>query len=744
MKETKNSSREMFWLSFMTLFVELLVIRWMSSEFRAFTVLKSFPLAACFVGMGLGSAVGNDKYYKWCPLFLLLFAAVTRILGGTDLGVAPFPSTTTYSWLTVGSAASKASAAMGGEAGYMAFFMVFVLVLLAGPFLLCFCMGTRLGILFSASRPLKAYIVNLAGALFGTFVFGAGSMLSVKPGDLLYIPCLFFLIYLWKGTTKHRLLAVLPLVLTVAIGLWPDHKPGVITAWSPYERIDMVPEMAPRKTAAGGSEDILVGYKLLANKVGQQAILDISEKDIASGALPPDVVEQELVDRATHRLAFKMLDTPGEVLTVASGLGNDVDGALACGATKVDAVEIDPITLELGKKFNPHKPYSDPRVHAYCDDARHFINTTKNKYDVVRYAFLDSMTVLAQSSTSRLDNFVYTRESIASAMKLLKPNGIFFLSFYAKEPWFIHRLYWTIYEAAGYKPLAFTYGISKANTDKNVFFVLGDAVKNGTLKLPADMPANLPGPFALVDNVPRPNRILTDDLPYIYFNPTGPDLGYLAVVLEVLAIALFAGRKVLTRKRGFYVWQMFFLGAAFILLELQSISRLSLLYGSTWLTSSIVISGILVMLLIANFFLLKYSKVLYQKLTWLYPCLAVAIGISYLLPVSALLQMGSLPTIGAYVVITSFTLLPMLIAGLIFGSSFDQVKDPGTAIGYNLLGGVVGTLLEYFSSYLGISAMVLVSGGLYLISFLFAQLEQRSPLSAPTVAADEADNSQTN
>ncbi len=66
----------------------------------------------------------------------------------------------------------------------------------------------------------------------------------------------------------------------------------------------------------------------------------------------------------------------------------------------------------------------------------------------------------------------------------------------------------------------------------------------------------------------------------------------------------------------------------------------------------------------------------------------------------------------------------MLIAGLIFGSSFDQVKDPGTAIGYNLMGGVVGTLLEYVSSYVGISNMVLVSGGLYLISFVFAQLEQ--------------------
>lgn len=61
-----------------------------------------------------------------------------------------------------------------------------------------------------------------------------------------------------------------------------------------------------------------------------------------------------------------------------------------------------------------------------------------------------------------------------------------------------------------------------------------------------------------------------------------------------------------------------FLGAAFLLLELQSIARLSLLYGSTWYTSAIVINSVLLMILGANFLVIKGSKVLAPKITLIY------------------------------------------------------------------------------------------------------------------------------
>ena len=778
-KESRSSAVELFWLSFMTLFVELLAIRWLSSDLRAFTVLKSFPLAACFVGMGLGSAVSAEKYYKWTPPLLLVFCLVTRLLGESPFGLAPFPSNSTFSWLAV----DASTAGNGGYILYLLTFMVLVLVSLAGPFLVCFTMGNRLGILFGQSRPLKAYSVNLLGALLGSVVFTIGSIFCLSPALLLIAPAILLCYYLKKESARFRIAAIVCLVLIGLGNFIPERSNSILTVWSPYERIDMVPlrvegavKTSSDKTSldktnsdrANSNKNVppieseatlsnarpldnsiaplenngeplslrpgdVYSYLLLANKVGQQGVMRFTEDEIKKSNLPPEIMLKETTSFATHRLPFMIKQPAGEVLTVACGLGNDVAAALAAGATRVDAVEIDPVTLELGRKYNPEKPYQSPKVNAVCDDARHFISRCDKKYDIVRFAFLDSMTVLSQSSTSRLDNFVYTRESIASALKLLKPDGVFFLSFFADKPWFIDRLYWTIEEAAGYKPLAFTYDIDDEKKRKNVFFVLGEGVKNGTLKLPETMPKRLPGDFALLDSVPKPARILTDDWPYIYFAPTGFDFGYFAIVLEVLAVAALTGRKVLMAKRDGTVWQLFFMGGAFMLLELQSISRLALLYGTTWKTSSIVISGILIMLVFANLFLLRHAQAVYAKLKLVYGLLFASIIVSYLLPVSQILAISSLPSFLTYLFVSAVTLLPILLAGLIFGSSFDRSKQPATALGYNLIGGVLGTLLEYCTSFLGIKNMVLVAGVLYLVSFYFAC--QAKPVA---VAAEDA------
>src|SRR5712671_800488 len=41
-------------VSFLSLFLEMLMIRWVSSEIRVFAYLKNFVLVACFLGFGLG------------------------------------------------------------------------------------------------------------------------------------------------------------------------------------------------------------------------------------------------------------------------------------------------------------------------------------------------------------------------------------------------------------------------------------------------------------------------------------------------------------------------------------------------------------------------------------------------------------------------------------------------------------------------------------------------------------------
>ena len=48
-------------------------------------------------------------------------------------------------------------------------------------------------------------------------------------------------------------------------------------------------------------------------------------------------------------------------------------------------------------------------------------------------------------------------------------------------------------------------------------------------------------------------------------------------------------------------WHFFFLGAGFMLLETQIVSKMALLFGTTWVVNSVVIAGLLVLIVTANF-----------------------------------------------------------------------------------------------------------------------------------------------
>lgn len=108
---------------------------------------------------------------------------------------------------------------------------------------------------------------------------------------------------------------------------------------------------------------------------------------------------------------------------MGAGTGNDVASALRHGATHVDAVEIDPLILRLGKRFHPEHPYDSPRVTVHVDDARAFFKKTKRKYDLIVFGYLDSHTMLTSFSSVRLDNYVYTLESLREARGLLREAG---------------------------------------------------------------------------------------------------------------------------------------------------------------------------------------------------------------------------------------------------------------------------------------------------------------------------------
>jgi len=186
-------------------------------------------------------------------------------------------------------------------------------------------------------------------------------------------------------------------------------------------------------------------------------------------------------------------------------------------------------------------------------------------------------------------------------------------------------------------------------------------------------------------------------------------------------MSVYFGRRLLFGPAAQSEWQMFFLGAAFMLIELQMISRLSLLYGCTWLTSALVIALALVVVLVANLAVIRLGERLSPRIKLLYALLGLSLLVSYLLPAEALsaLDAGGLPL--GYALITTVAFVPLALASSIFSIAFARTAVPSRALAFNMYGAVAGALLEYLSNYTGISALLIVAGALYALSYLAMQ-----------------------
>lgn len=718
----KKVMLELLILSLVSLFLELLIIRWMSADFRAFSVFKTFPLVTCFVGLGVGFAAKSDKIFKYCPLALLMLVISIKVFDSIGVGAWMLPTEGFYTL------PSKAEFSDDTWYIYVSVFMVVLALLLAGPFAAMASIGARLAKLFNQLDSLKAYLVNIGGAIAGSLLFTLTSFSGLSP-EILLVPVCAVLYFYLRDYGKFGWKALVPLLCVIGIGLWNPkgfYESSTIY-WSPYQRIELQARTAKLK---GSDTETTIGYWLRSNRAFYQFFYDLSEEAVNNPGYPDDLRKTLKVYRSHYTLPYNLkvassLVTPKSVLIVGAGTGNDVAEAVRRGATTVDAVDIDPVILKLGKQFNPAKPYDAPVVTPYCDDARHYMNSCHKKYDLIVFGQLDSQTGIGQGSSSRLDNYVFTKESIRKAADLLNPDGIVCLSFGAmNDRWFQERLFETIKAAVGYPPM-----VVPENTQTpeylyvSTYYILGEPVKNGTIKLPEGL-TDIGIPWR---TNPPDAHILTDDWPYLYLTPIAIDVPYLMVIAEVMLLALFAGRRVLFAKRDWVHWQLFFMGSAFILLELQSISRLALVFGSTALTSAAVITGILIMILFATIMVLKNVFNVAKKQTFLFIVLLATLVGSYLLPVEQILaSTAEIPLVGILCV-TLLTVLPVFIAGIIFAVAFATIKVPGPALAFNLLGSVLGAMLEYLSNYTGVNGVILIAAGLYLAAFVCHTQNKAAP-----------------
>src|SRR5438094_9818174 len=161
------------------------------------------------------------------------------------------------------------------------------------------------------------------------------------------------------------------------------------------------------------------------------------------------------------------------------------------------------------------------------------------------------------------------------------------------------------------------------------------------------------------------------------------------------------------------------MGAAFLLLETKNVVQFALLFGTTWFVNSLVFTGIL----IAVYLAIEIARRVELGPSWrLYLALVVALAVAWLVQPELLLRLSIVPR---FVVAIVIAFAPVFLANLVFARRFRDVAASSLAFATNLLGAMLGGVLEYVSLVTGYRALLIVIVLLYAGAVTVQRFEAR-------------------
>ncbi|MEY2503577.1 MAG: hypothetical protein QOI07_3914 [Verrucomicrobiota bacterium] len=675
----KSRIRLIVLVTMLSLLLELVLIRWLASVFPVYSFYKNFTMLACFLGLGAGYAVAERQ--PCAPALVLpmlaLFVGVITLLR--------FDTGALYLIFSV---------------GWLSTFDLPVYFLLGASFIVCACIcypvGQLCGKLLHSSNSLNAYGLNLMGSVLGVMALFVMSLYWLPPVIWFAVTGGILLLFV-LSRDEFMPVGIASFCVLLAILAWPV-QPETQRIYSPYQLLE-------RTAKPDGLMQILSGGSYY------QKVYNFADNKRAA-----ESAEERYV-RAYYEFPYNFKKAPGRVAIVGSGSGNDVATALRMGATHVDAIEIDPAIAFLGTKYHPERPYDDPRVTLSINDARNFFRTADQQYDLIVYGVLDSHTALSHASNLRVDSYVYTREGIAEAFRLLKPDGVLSISFTLVNDALGFKLSKILRELPGAgKPLAVRVGYDNALTTAFIAKRGQDVTMPDANTFASIGFTNVSDYFAQA--YPE-SAIPTDDWPFFYMVERAYPFTYMVALGIILLLSTFFVRRTI----GFsdpidrsYL-PFFFLGSGFMLVETKAITELGLHLGGTWVVIAAAIMLVLVMAFLANLIVTRTQLRLAGPA---YAGLFLSLLVGYGFAVShgqwtfgpPLMQLAL-----SCVVLT----IPLFFAGIIFSSLIGEARiNISTAFAYNLMGALFGGVMEYNSMYFGFAFLYLLALGFYGLAWAFS------------------------
>ncbi len=321
------------------------------------------------------------------------------------------------------------------------FRLLAVYLLMMLPF---FCGGLGIGLVFAywGQQASRVYAYDILGAGVGSMMVIA-VLFFISPARLLTVLSALALLAAAIAVIETRLRPRWLMELFLGLAVLALVLPAMSVHPSPYKDLSQALDIAGAQVVEERSSPL---GEVTVVKNTRVPLRDAPGMSLNATTEPPaqlavyvdgngpsaltrfdgDLAPLAYLDQLTSALPYHLLEKP-RVLVLGAGAGSDVLQALYHGSATIDAVELDPNVIALVRqRFRDYAGnlYDRPDVHAHEAEARGFVNASRERYDLIELALMDSFGTASAGLYGLSENYLYTVEATQAYLQRLEPGGM--------------------------------------------------------------------------------------------------------------------------------------------------------------------------------------------------------------------------------------------------------------------------------------------------------------------------------
>jgi len=330
------------------------------------------------------------------------------------------------------------------------YLLIYYLIFLIPFFFGATCIG--LALTQFKEKIEQVYFFNLLGSGIGALIIILAMYWLSPINNLLFVSGLAFLAGLISASSLRRII-VFFILITAFLGYFLINE--IELQISQYKGLSSALNFPKAKVISKDFSPLGTLHVVKSPAIHSAAGLSLNYQ----GELPPqlglftdadsmsaitqfdgNISKLKYLDYTTAALPYHLLKKPN-VLILGTGGGTGILRGIYHKSSSIDAVELNPKVIELvNNRYGDFSSHiytwnnQDTQIKAHVAEARGYVQSTKQVYDLIEVSLLDSYTAASAGVYALSENYLYTVESIIQYLKCLNSEGILAITRWLKFP----------------------------------------------------------------------------------------------------------------------------------------------------------------------------------------------------------------------------------------------------------------------------------------------------------------------